>query len=219
MGHVDLAEEDEQLLQESKRHFVHFPIRYHESWQTYKKAEASFWTAEEIDLSRDMHDWDNRLSDNERHFISHVLAFVNENLVERFSSEVQAAEARCFCGLQNMMESIHSETYSLFIDAYIRELDQREHLFDATESRRPFLDNDSSFAERLAAFASVESISFSASFASIFWLKRRGLMPGLTSSDELISRDEGLHTDFACLLFSHLWNRPQPDVVLRIITV
>ncbi|PWN21318.1 ribonucleotide reductase R2 subunit variant [Microstroma glucosiphilum] len=202
----------------------------------YKKAEASFWTAEEIDLSKDMHDWDNKLNDNERHFISHVLAFfaasdgiVNENLVERFSSEVQAAEARCFYGFQIMMENIHSETYSLLIDTYIREPEQREFLFDAVETipvvkqkadwaLRWISDKNATFAERLIAFAAVEGIFFSGSFASIFWLKKRGLMPGLTFSNELISRDEGLHTDFACLLFSHLKKRAHPDTVLAIIT-
>ncbi len=202
----------------------------------YKKAEASFWTAEEIDLSKDLHDWDNKLNDNERHFISHVLAFfaasdgiVNENLVERFSSEVQAAEARCFYGFQIMMENIHSETYSLLIDTYIREPEQRELLFDAVETipvvkkkadwaLRWISDRRATFAERLVAFAAVEGIFFSGSFASIFWLKKRGLMPGLTFSNELISRDEGLHTDFACLLFSHLKKRAHPDTVLKIIT-
>lgn len=201
----------------------------------YKKAEASFWTAEEIDLSKDMHDWDNKLNDNERHFISHVLAFfaasdgiVNENLVERFSAEVQAAEARCFYGFQIMMENIHSETYSLLIDTYIRDPEQREFLFDAVETipvvkqkadwaLRWISDKNATFAERLVAFAAVEGIFFSGSFASIFWLKKRGLMPGLTFSNELISRDEGLHTDFACLLFSHLKKRAHPDTVRAII--
>lgn len=201
----------------------------------YKKAEASFWTVEEIDLSKDMHDWNNRMNSNERHFISHVLAFfaasdgiVNENLVERFSNEVQAAEARCFYGFQIMMENIHSETYSLLIDTYIKDPQQREHLFDAIETipcikkkadwaLRWISDKKSSFAERLVAFAAVEGIFFSGSFASIFWLKKRGLMPGLTFSNELISRDEGMHTDFACLLFNHLKRRPHPEVVRRII--
>lgn len=202
----------------------------------YKKAEASFWTAEEMDLSKDMHDWDTRLNDNERHFISHVLAFfaasdgiVNENLLERFSNEVQAAEARCFYGFQIMMENIHSETYSLLIDTYIKDPNQRDYLFDAIETipcikkkadwaLRWITDKDSVFGERLIAFAAVEGIFFSGSFASIFWLKKRGLMPGLTFSNELISRDEGMHTDFACLLFSHLRKRPHPDTVRRIIT-
>ena len=201
----------------------------------YKKAEASFWTAEEIDLSKDQHDWTNRLNDNERHFISHVLAFfaasdgiVNENLVERFSNEVQVAEARCFYGFQIMMENIHSETYSLLIDTYIKDSRQREFLFDAIDTipcikkkadwaLRWISDKRSTFAERLIAFAAVEGIFFSGSFASIFWLKKRGLMPGLTFSNELISRDEGMHTDFACLLFSHLKRRPNPDVIKTVI--
>ena len=205
-------------------------------WQMYKKAEASFWTAEEMDLSKDLYDWNNRLNDNERHFISHVLAFfaasdgiVNENLVERFSNEVQVAEARCFYGFQIMMENIHSETYSLLIDTYIKEPAQREYLFDAVETipcvkkkadwaLRWISDKQSTFAERLIAFAAVEGIFFSGSFASIFWLKKRGLMPGLTFSNELISRDEGMHTDFACLLFGHLKRRPHPDTVKSIIT-
>ncbi|EPT02749.1 hypothetical protein FOMPIDRAFT_1117335 [Fomitopsis schrenkii] len=235
VGEVDLPEHMEPLLIESKRRFVLFPIQYHEIWQMYKKAEASFWTVEEIDLSKDLHDWNNRMNDNERHFISHVLAFfaasdgiVNENLVERFSNEVQAAEARCFYGFQIMMENIHSETYSLLIDTYIKDPKQREHLFDAIDTipcikkkadwaLRWIADERSSFAERLVAFAAVEGIFFSGSFASIFWLKKRGLMPGLTFSNELISRDEGMHTDFACLLFTHLKRRPHPDAVKRII--
>lgn len=222
----------------------------------YKKHEASFWTAEEIDLSKDLHDWSNRLTDDERYFISHILAFfaasdgiVNENLVERFSGEVQIPEARCFYGFQIMMENIHSETYSLLIDTYIKEPAQRTHLLNAIDtseshhhkplSARPssntwFLvpcirkkadwalkwiqDRESTYAQRLVAFAAVEGIFFSGAFASIFWLKKRGLMPGLTFSNELISRDEGLHTDFACLLFSHLRNRPSKQRVQDIIT-
>ncbi|KAF8875749.1 ribonucleotide reductase small subunit [Mucidula mucida] len=236
VGEVDLPESEEPLLKESKRRFVLFPIQYHEIWQMYKKAEASFWTAEEMDLSKDLHDWNNRLTDNERHFISHVLAFfaasdgiVNENLVERFSGEVQAAEARCFYGFQIMMENIHSETYSLLIDTYIKDPARREYLFDAIETipcikRKAdwaikwINDHRSTFAERLVAFAAVEGIFFSGSFASIFWMKKRGLMPGLTFSNELISRDEGMHTDFACLLFTHLKRRPHPEVVKTIIT-
>ena len=205
-------------------------------WQMYKKAEASFWTAEEIDLSKDLYDWEHRLNEDERFFISHVLAFfaasdgiVNENLLERFSNEVQVPEARCFYGFQIMMENIHSETYSLLIDTYIKEPNQRTYLFDAIETipcikakaewaLRWIADKNSTFAERLVAFAAVEGIFFSGSFASIFWLKKRGLMPGLTFSNELISRDEGLHTDFACLLFSHLRKRPSKQVIQDIIT-
>ncbi|KAK7529568.1 ribonucleoside-diphosphate reductase-like protein subunit M2 [Phyllosticta citribraziliensis] len=225
----------EPLLQENPHRFVLFPIKYHEIWQMYKKAEASFWTAEEIDLSKDLHDWNKRLNDDERFFISHVLAFfaasdgiVNENLVERFSSEVQIPEARCFYGFQIMMENIHSETYSLLIDTYISEPKQRNYLFNAIDNipcikkkadwaLRWICDKNSTFASRLIAFAAVEGIFFSGSFASIFWLKKRGLMPGLTFSNELISRDEGMHTDFACLLFSHIKSKPSPEAVQKII--
>ncbi|KAL7811067.1 ribonucleotide reductase [Trichoderma gracile] len=227
---------DEPILQENPQRFVLFPIKYHEIWQMYKKAEASFWTAEEIDLSKDLHDWNNRLNDDEKYFISHILAFfaasdgiVNENLVERFSGEVQIPEARCFYGFQIMMENIHSETYSLLIDTYIKEHSQRSYLFNAIETIpcirkkadwaiRWIQDKNSSFAQRLVAFAAVEGIFFSGAFASIFWLKKRGLMPGLTFSNELISRDEGLHTDFACLLHSHLKNRASKEVIRDIIT-
>lgn len=205
-------------------------------WQMYKRAQASFWTVEEIDLSHDLPDWNGRLTNSERHFLSYVLAFfaasdgiVNENLVERFSNEVQAAEARCFYGFQIMIENVHSETYSLLIDTYIRDPDERTFLFDAIETipcikkkadwaLRWIADDQSVFAERLVAFAAVEGIFFSGCFASIFWLKKRGLMPGLTFSNELISRDEGMHTDFACLLFQHLRRRPHPSRVAKIIT-
>ncbi|KAJ7179889.1 ribonucleotide reductase small subunit [Mycena crocata] len=236
VGDITLPESEEPLLKESRRRFVLFPIQYHEIWQMYKKAEASFWTAEEMDLSKDLHDWNNKLNGDERHFISHVLAFfaasdgiVNENLLERFSNEVQVAEARCFYGFQIMMENIHSETYSLLIDTYIKEPAERDYLFDAIETIpcikrkadwaiRWINDEKSTFGERLVAFAAVEGIFFSGSFASIFWMKKRGLMPGLTFSNELISRDEGMHTDFACLLFTHLKRRPHPDTVRRVIT-
>ncbi|KAF2088048.1 ribonucleoside-diphosphate reductase subunit M2 [Saccharata proteae CBS 121410] len=232
---IKKEEAHEPLLQENPHRFVLFPIKYHEIWQMYKKAEASFWTAEEIDLSKDLHDWNKRLNDDERFFISHVLAFfaasdgiVNENLVERFSSEVQVPEARCFYGFQIMMENIHSETYSLLIDTYISEPKQRNYLFNAIDNipcikkkadwaLRWICDKNSTFAQRLIAFAAVEGIFFSGSFASIFWLKKRGLMPGLTFSNELISRDEGMHTDFACLLFSHIKSKPDAESVRKII--
>lgn len=234
--HLKAQEKDEPLLIENKRRFVMFPIKYHEIWQMYKKAEASFWTAEEIDLSKDLGDWNNKMTESERYFISRVLAFfaasdgiVNENLVENFSAEVQVPEAKCFYGFQIMMENIHSETYSLLIETYIKDPHEADFLFNAIENIpcikkkaewaiRWISDDEALFAERLVAFAAVEGIFFSGSFASIFWLKKRGLMPGLTFSNELICRDEGLHTDFACLLFSHLQNRPDPIIVERIIT-
>ncbi|CDO68703.1 hypothetical protein BN946_scf184652.g30 [Trametes cinnabarina] len=202
----------------------------------YKNAQASFWTVEEINLANDLMDWNYKLNANERHFISYVLAFfaasdgiVNENLVERFSNEVQAAEARCFYGFQIMIENVHSETYSLLIDTYIKDPAERAFLFDAIDTipcirkkadwaLRWIEDERSVFAERLVAFAAVEGVFFSGSFAAIFWLKKRGLMPGLTFSNELISRDEGMHTDFACLLFHHLRRKPHPKRVLRIVT-
>lgn len=230
------SEANEPILKENAHRFVLFPIKYHEIWQMYKKAEASFWTAEEIDLGKDLHDWDNRLNDDERFFVSRVLAFfaasdgiVNENLVERFSGEVQIPEAKCFYGFQIMMENIHAETYSLLIDTYVKDPKEAEYLFNAIETipcikkkadwaLRWISDQQCAFSERLVAFAAVEGIFFSGSFASIFWLKKRGLMPGLTFSNELISRDEGMHTDFACLLFSHMVNRPSPKIVEAIIT-
>jgi ribonucleoside-diphosphate reductase beta chain len=223
----------EPLLTENPNRFVLFPIQHQDVWQMYKKAEASFWVAEEIDLSQDQKDWDN-LHDGERHFISHVLAFfaasdgiVNENLAVNFMQEVQLAEARCFYGFQVMMENIHSETYSLLIDTYIKDVKQKDLLFNALETV-PCVKkkgewaikwiNSANFTERLIAFAAVEGIFFSGSFCSIFWLKKRGLMPGLTFSNELISRDEGLHCDFACLLYKdHLLNKLPESRVHEII--
>ncbi|KAM6906195.1 ribonucleoside-diphosphate reductase subunit M2 [Lycodopsis pacificus] len=227
-------EEEEPLLKNNPRRFVIFPIRYHDIWQMYKKAEASFWTAEEVDLSKDLQHWES-LKDEERFFISHVLAFfaasdgiVNENLVERFTQEVQVTEARCFYGFQIAMENIHSEMYSLLIDTYIKEPAEREYLFNAIETlpcvkkKADWAINwignkDANFGERVVAFSAVEGIFFSGSFAAIFWLKKRGLMPGLTFSNELISRDEGLHCDFACLMFKHLVNKPSAETVTKII--
>ena len=224
----------EPILQENKSRFVLFPIQHHDIWEFYKKAEASFWTAEEIDLSQDLKDWDS-LNDGERHFISHVLAFfaasdgiVNENLAENFVAEVQYTEAKFFYGFQIAIENIHSEMYSLLIDTYIKEPQERDRLFNAIET----LDcvkakanwalkwiQETSFAERLIAFAAVEGIFFSGSFCAIFWLKKRGLMPGLSFSNELISRDEGLHCDFACLLYNnHLKNKLPAGTVEKIIT-
>jgi len=209
----------EILLKENKDRFVVLPINYPKVWELYKKHEASFWTAEEIDLSSDLKDWES-LSDGERHFISHVLAFfaasdgiVNENLAVNFMREVQLPEARCFYGFQIMMENIHSETYALLIDTYIKDPKEKHRLFHAIDTI-PAVKKKAdwalrwiergSFAERLVAFAAVEGIFFSGSFCSIFWMKKRGLMPGLTFSNELISRDEGLHCEFACLLYRML---------------
>jgi ribonucleoside-diphosphate reductase beta chain len=225
----------EPLLKENPNRFVLFPIRHDDIWQFYKKSEASFWTAEEIDLHQDLSDWENKLSDNEKHFIKHVLAFfaasdgiVNENLAENMVNEVQYTEAKFFYGFQIMMENIHSETYSLLIDTYIKDTKEKDYLFNAIENLECVKKKadwaltwieDASFAERLIAFAAVEGIFFSGSFCSIFWLKKRGLMPGLTFSNELISRDEGMHCDFACLLYNkHIENKLPKETIHRIIT-
>lgn len=224
----------EPILQENTNRFVLFPIQHNDIWSFYKKAEASFWTAEEIDLSADLIDWDSKLNDNERHFIKHVLAFfaasdgiVNENLAQNFLSEVQYTEAKFFYGFQLAAENIHSETYSLLIDTYIKNTAEKNHLFNAIDTldcvkkkaewALRWIDKGS-FAERLVAFAAVEGIFFSGSFCSIFWLKKRGLMPGLAFSNELISRDEGLHCDFACLLYTkHLVSKLSKETVKSII--
>ena len=224
----------EPLLQDNKDRFVIFPIQHNDIWQFYKNAEASFWTAEEVDLSPDLHDWQNKLNDNERFFISRVLAFfaasdgiVNENLAINFLQEVQYPEARCFYGFQIMIENIHSEMYSLLIDTYVKDPAEKDYLLRAIETI-PCVTKKAkwalrwitkgSFAERLIAFAAVEGIFFSGSFCSIFWLKKRGLMPGLTFSNELISRDEGLHCDFACLLYvNHLQNKLSEETIREII--
>ncbi|RYU90121.1 ribonucleoside-diphosphate reductase [Mucilaginibacter terrigena] len=228
-----MAEETELLLKENKDRFVILPIKYPAIWEMYKKAEASFWTAEEIDLSDDMKHWEN-LNDGERHFISHILAFfaasdgiVNENLAINFMSEVQLPEARCFYGFQIMMENIHSETYALLIDTYIKDPAEKDRLFHAIDTV-PCVGkkaewalrwiNNGTFAERLVAFAAVEGIFFSGSFCSIFWLKKRGLMPGLTFSNELISRDEGSHCEFACLLYKMLDTKLSKEAATKIIT-
>jgi ribonucleoside-diphosphate reductase subunit M2 len=225
----------EPLLIENPNRFVLFPIQDNEIWQMYKKAEASFWTAEEIDLASDLKDWDN-LTSNERHFVSHVLAFfaasdgiVNENLAANFATEVQSAEARCFYGFQIAVENIHSETYSLLIDTYIRDNQEKDHLLNAIDTvpcvqkkanwALQWCERDNaSFAERCIAFAAVEGIFFSGSFCAIFWLKKRGLMPGLCFSNELIYRDEGLHCDFACLIYSKLKNQLPEERIVEIIT-
>lgn len=224
----------EPMLADNPNRFVLLPINYHEIWRFYKTHVASFWTAEEIDLTQDLADWA-RLSDGERHFVKHVLAFfaasdgiVNENLVLNFMREVQIPEARCFYGFQVAMENIHSETYSLLIDTYIKDPVEKDFLFNALQNLEcvakkgnwamRWIDEAPSFAHRLVAFAAVEGIFFSGSFCAIFWLKKRGLMPGLTFSNELISRDEGLHCDFACLLYSMLENPLDPLELESIIT-
>ena len=221
------------LLTENPERFVLFPIKYGDIWEFYKKAEASFWTAEEIDLSQDFNDWA-KLNEGEQHFVKHVLAFfaasdgiVNENLAEKFLAEVQIPEARCFYGFQIAIENIHSETYSLLIDTYIKDPQEKHKLLHAIDTV-PAVEkkarwalrwiNDADFAERIVAFAAVEGIFFSGSFCSIFWLKKRGLMPGLSFSNELISRDEGLHCDFACLLYkNYLQDKLSEDRIREII--
>jgi len=222
----------ERILQETDNRFVLFPIKYDEIWHMYKKAVASFWTTEEIDLSADLVDWP-KLNDDEQHFIKHVLAFfaasdgiVNENLVVNFMQDVTIPEARCFYGFQIAIENIHAETYSLLIDTYIKDPVEKDGLFNAIETldcvkkkanwAMDWIDQSPSFAHRLVAFAAVEGIFFSGSFCSIFWLKKRGLMPGLSFSNELISR-EGLHCDFACLLYSMLDNKLSTQELYSII--
>ena len=224
----------EPLLKENPNRFVLFPIEHDDIWKFYKQSEACFWTASEIDLHQDLEDWHNKLNDDERHFVKHVLAFfaasdgiVNENLAENMVSEVQYTEAKFFYGFQIMMENVHSETYSLLIDSYISDKQEKDYLFNAIENLEcvkkkadwalTWID-DASFAERLIAFAAVEGIFFSGSFCSIFWLKKRGLMPGLSFSNELISRDEGMHCDFACLLYNnHIQNKLPKETVTKII--
>ena len=225
----------EPILKDNPNRFVLFPIQHHDIWEMYKTQQAMIWTAEELDLAADRLDWEEKLNDDERFFVKHILAFfaasdgiVNENLAENFLSEVQYTEAKFFYGFQVMMENVHSETYSLLIDTYIKDDSEKDYLFNAIETFPPvktkaewalkWIDNGS-FAQRLIAFAAVEGIFFSGSFCSIFWLKKRGLMPGLTFSNELISRDEGLHCDFACLLYNnHLENQLDKEEVKEIIT-
>jgi ribonucleoside-diphosphate reductase beta chain len=214
----------EKILQENPGRFVLFPIEHHDLWKLYKQQEACFWTAEEIDLSQDISDWENKLNNDEQHFVKHVLAFfaasdgiVNENIAMNFVNSVQYTEAKFFYGFQIMMENIHSETYSLLIDTYIKDKEEQNKLFNAIETvpaiqkkakwAMNYIDNGT-FVERLIAFAAVEGIFFSGSFCSLFWLKKRGLMPGLTFSNELISRDEGMHCDYACHLYNnHIENK------------
>lgn len=235
----ELAKEEEEqegeepILMEQSQRFCMFPVRYNQLWEMYKKAEASFWTAEEVDLSNDVQQWDT-LKDSEKHFITHILAFfaasdgiVLENLAARFLNDVKVAEARAFYGFQIAMENIHSEMYSLLLETYIRDSEEKNRLFNAIETipcvakkanwALNWIQSSNSFAERLVAFACIEGIFFSGSFCAIFWLKKRGLMPGLTFSNELISRDEGLHCDFACLLYSLLRKKLQSETLEQIV--
>ena len=223
----------EKILQENKNRFVLFPLQHHDIWDYYKKAEQVFWTAEEIDLAQDLSDWE-QLKPNEQHFIKHILAFfaasdgiVNENLAENFVSEVQYTEAKFFYGFQLAMENIHSLMYSLLIDTYIKDKEEQNYLFNAIDTV-PAVQKKAewalkwigseSFTERLVAFAAVEGIFFSGSFCSIFWLKKQGKMPGLSFSNELISRDEGLHTDFAVHLYNHhIENKLSRERIIEII--
>jgi ribonucleotide reductase beta subunit family protein with ferritin-like domain len=226
-------EKSDPLLKENPRRWVLLPIQYPAVFEMYKKHEASFWTAEEIDLAQDSKDWE-RLNEGEQHFIKHVLAFfaasdgiVLENLSAQFSTEVQIPEARAFYGFQMAMENIHSETYSLLIEQYVRDPVEKDKIFNAINTMPAvqekarwavqWMNRENSFAERIVAFAAVEGILFSGSFCAIYWLKKRGLMPGLTFSNELISRDEGLHAEFACLIYSMLQNPLPEDVVHDII--
>ena len=224
----------ELLLSEQEKRYNIFPIQHDDIWKKYKEAESNFWTTEEIDLTRDKRDWDG-LSNNERYFIEMTLAFfagsdgiVNENLVDRFLKEVQLLEAKFFYGFQVSMENIHSETYSLLIDTYIKDESRKHQLFNAIETIPSIKkkadwcfkwinDKNSNFGNRLIAFAVVEGIFFSGSFCSIFWLKKRGLMPGLCFSNELISRDEGLHTEFAVLMYKYLQNKPSIITIKEIV--
>ena len=228
-----MPESEELLLRESDRNYTIFPIQHDDIWTYYKKAMANFWTPEEVDLSKDYDDFV-KLTDNERHFIEHILAFfagsdgiVNENLVERFCSEVKLPEAQFFYGFQIAMENIHSETYSLLIDTYIKNPIKKAKLFNAITTIPSikkkadwairWIGDESSFGERCIAFAAVEGIFFSGAFCSIFWLKKRGLMPGLCQSNELISRDEGMHTEFAVLMYKYLRDKPSKERILEII--
>jgi ribonucleotide reductase beta subunit family protein with ferritin-like domain len=224
---------DEFLLKPSKKRFVLFPILYNDIYQLYKKAESAFWTANEIDLSKDMNDWE-KLNNDEKHFIKNIIGFfagsdgiIMENLAARFMNEVQIPEARAFYSYQIFNESIHSETYSLLIDTYIKDTEEKERIFNsienipsvekkATWAYKWIQNKEVNFATRLIAFAIVEGVFFSGSFCAIYWIKKRGLLPGLTFSNELISKDEGMHCEFATLLYSKIKNRVNYNVVIDI---
>lgn len=224
----------EKILQESDNRFVLFPIKHDKIWAMYKTALRSFWVTEEVDLSQDVIDWEKKLTDNERHFVKHVLGFfaasdgiVNENLVVNFMQDVTIPEVRCFYGFQVAIENVHAEMYSLLIDTFIKDTSEKDKMFNAMETldcvkmkatwALKWIDSAPSFAHRLVAFAAVEGIFFSGSFCSIFWLTDRGLMKGLGKSNEFISRDEGMHCDFACLLYSMLENKLSKEEIYQII--
>lgn len=223
----------EPILDATEDRYVIFPIKYHDLWAKYKQHQAVHWTPEEIDLSRDMKDWE-KLNENEKYFIKHILGFfagsdgiVMENLVSRFSREVCIPEAKFFYAEQTIIEAIHSETYSLLIDTYITDNEEKLTILSATQSipavkkkadwALAWIENDADFAQRLVAFAVVEGIFFSGSFCAIFWLKQRAIMPGLTLSNEFIARDEGIHVEFATLLYSKIVNRLPKETVVQII--
>jgi ribonucleoside-diphosphate reductase beta chain len=231
---MDTALATEKILQESDNRFVLFPIKHDKIWAMYKTALRSFWVTEEVDLSQDIIDWDKKLNDNERHFVKHVLGFfaasdgiVNENLVVNFMQDVTIPEVRCFYGFQVAIENVHAEMYSLLIDTFIKDSSEKDKMFNAMETldcvkmkatwALKWIDSAPSFAHRLVAFAAVEGIFFSGSFCSIFWLTDRGLMKGLGKSNEFISRDEGMHCDFACLLYSMLENKLSKEDIYQII--
>jgi ribonucleotide reductase beta subunit family protein with ferritin-like domain len=233
MNSKDLDKE-EVILQENKNRYVLFPIKYNSMYELYKKAESTFWTASEIDLVKDNNDWEYSLNDNERNFIKNIIGFfagsdgiIMENLAQRFLREIQIPEARAFYSYQIFNESIHSETYSLLIDTYIKDVEEKNKIFNSIENipcvakkaqwAYKWIENtDVSFATRLLSFAIVEGVFFSGSFCAIYWLKKRGVMPGLTFSNELISRDEGLHCEFACLLYSYIKNKVPQSIVYEI---
>ena len=224
---------DEILLKKNKNRFVLFPIKYNDIYEEYKKAESTFWTINEIDLSKDINDWD-KLNNNEKYFIKNIIGFfagsdgiIIENLALRFLNEIEIPEARSFYSYQIFNENIHSETYSLLIDTYIKDNEEKNKIFNSIENipciakkaswaYKWIQNNEVNFATRLIAFAIVEGIFFSGSFCAIYWLKKRGLMPGLTFSNELISKDEGMHCHFACLLYSYIKNKLKKEIVYEI---
>ena len=226
-------DKNEILLQENSSRFVLFPIKYDNIYQLYKKAEGSFWTVSEIDLAKDLNDWE-KLNENEQYFIKNIIGFfagsdgiIMENLATRFLKEIQIPEARAFYSYQIFNESIHSETYSLLIDTYIKDANEKEQIFNSIQNipcvakkaawAYKWIENkEVSFATRLLGFAIVEGVFFSGSFCAIYWIKKRGLMPGLTFSNELISKDEGMHCEFACLLYSMIKNKLDKKLVKQI---